>query len=242
MPNAVNEPTPTARLGLMSRFVGTIVSPRATFEQVAQDPRWLGVLVLTLGLVATFNTALLSTEVGERAMLQQQVQAAESFGIVMTDEQYDQMADVAQYAVYFALAGILVQVPIINVVLAGILFVVANVLLGARSTFKQVFAVVAHSGVILVVQGAFVAPLNFVREAMSNPATLAAFVPMLDPETFLVRMLGVLDVFFLWRVMVLAIGTAVVTERRTGPIAVGLFGVYAAIAVAIAIIQVQLSG
>ena len=242
MPNAVNEPTPTARLGLMSRFVGVIVSPRATFALVTKDPRWLGMLVLTLGLVATFNTALLSTEVGERAMLQQQVQAAESFGIVMTDEQYDQMANVAQYAVYFALGGILVQVPIINVVLAGLLFIVANVLLGARSTFKQVFAVVVHSGVILVVQGAFVTPLNYVREAMSNPATLAAFVPMLDADTFFVRMLGVLDVFFLWWVMVLAIGTGVVTERRTGPIAVGLLGVYAAIAVVVAIIQVRLSG
>lgn len=181
----------------MGRFVGVFVSPRSTFEQVAKDPCWLGILVLSLGLVTTFNTALLSTEVGERAMLEQQVRAAESFGVVMTDAQYDQMADVAQYAVYFALVGMLVQVPIINVVLAGILFIIGHAFLGARSTFTKVFAVVVHSGVVLVVQGAFVAPLNYVREAKSNPATLAAFVPMLDAETFLVRMLSLFDVFFL---------------------------------------------
>ena len=119
----------------MGRFVGVFVSPHSMFEQVAKDPCWLGILVLSLGLVATFNTALLSTEVGERAMLEQQVRAAESFGVVMTDARYDQMADVAQYAVYFALVGMLVQVPIINVVLAGILFITGHAFLGPRSTF-----------------------------------------------------------------------------------------------------------
>ena len=226
----------------MSRFVGVIVSPRATFEQVARDPRWLGMLALTIALVATFNTALLSTDVGERAMLEQQVRAVESFGIVVSDEQYDEMADVAQYAVYLALAGLLVQVPLVNAVLAGVLFFVAYGFLGARLTFTQVFAVVIHAGVVLVVQGAFVAPLNYIREAMSNPATLAAFVPMLDPESFIVRMLSVFDIFFLWWVMLLAIGIGVVTERRTGPIAVGLYVVYATIAVAVAVIQTRLSG
>ena len=99
-----------------------------------------------------------------------------------------------------------------------------------------------HPGVVLVVQGAFIAPLNYVREAMSNPATLAAFVPMLDAERFLVRMLSLFDVVFLWWVMLLAIGTEVVTERRTGPIAVGLYVIYACIAVAVATIQMRLSG
>ena len=107
--------------------------------------------------------------------------------------------------------------PLVTVILASVLFVVAYGFLGARATFKQVFAVVAHAGAIFVVQQAFIAPLNYARGAMSNPATLAAFVPMLDEETFVVRLLNAFDVFFLWWVMLLAIGVAAVSERRTAP-------------------------
>ena len=132
--------------------------------------------------------------------------------------------------------------PIVCVVLSGVLYAALYGFLGARATFTQVFAVVAHAGVVFVVQQCFVAPLNYVRESMSNPATLAAFVPMLEPGSFVVRILNVIDVFFVWWVMVLSIGLAVISERRTAPIAMTLYAAYGGLAVVVALVLTRRAG
>jgi hypothetical protein len=60
---------------------------------------------------------------------------------------------------------------------------------------------------------------------------------MLDDTSFLARLAGMVDLFLVWWVVVLAIGFGVLYKRRTGPIAVAFFILYALIAVAIAAIQ-----
>jgi hypothetical protein len=42
---------------------------------------------------------------------------------------------------------------------------------------------------------------------------------MFDPGSFLARLLGAVDLFTVWQLMVLAIGVAVLYGKRTGPIA-----------------------
>jgi len=51
-----------------------------------------------------------------------------------------------------------------------------------------------------------------------------------------------IDIFVVWWVFVLAVGVAVLYRRRTQPIAIGLFGVYAVIALAVATIMSRLGG
>jgi hypothetical protein len=57
---------------------------------------------------------------------------------------------------------------------------------------------------------------------------------MLDAGSFLAKILGSVELFRVWWVMALAIGLAVVYKRKTRPIAITLFVVYAIIAVAAA--------
>jgi len=41
-------------------------------------------------------------------------------------------------------------------------------MLGGAGTFKQTFAVVAHSGMVLAVSQLFMTPLNYARETMTS--------------------------------------------------------------------------
>lgn len=239
---APSQSEPRAGMSLAARFIGILVWPRETYERVAAAPRWFGILAVSLAMVAAIGTTFLTTEVGQRALLAQQIEGMERFGMTITDEVYERMEGSATYAPYFVLANLFVGVPIITVVVAGVLYIAAYGFLGAKATFAQVFAVVAHGGVVFVVQQAFVAPLNYVRGSMSNPATLGAFVPMLDTDTFVVRFLSAIDVFFVWWVMVLSIGLAVVCGRRTAPIATTLLMVYASVAVVIAVVLTRMAG
>ena len=57
--------------GVGGRAFGIIASPRATFEAIARDPQWLGILVLTFLIAAGSAAIVLSTDVGQLALLDQ---------------------------------------------------------------------------------------------------------------------------------------------------------------------------
>ena len=226
--------TATPAPGLFSRILGIIFSPRATFDQVVAHPRWLGALAALVIVSVAATTWFLSTEVGKQALLDQQVEAMERFGIQVTDEQFTRMSEMTRFAVWTTSIWIAAVIPVMVLVVSGILFVVFNVAMGGEATFKQMLAVVAHAWLIGIPQTLFVTPLNYARESMSSATNLAVFFPMLDEAGFLARLLGTIDLVYVWLVIVLAIGLSVLYRKRTSGILTGLLVAYGVIAAVIA--------
>jgi hypothetical protein len=214
-------------MGLWSRFLGIIFSPLDTFKNVVKAPAWLGILVVTTLIIAIFVGGFLSTEVGQEAWLEQ---VTESLGGGANIQQREVLKTIQPYLGFMAVGESFFMVPLISLVISGILFVIFSVILGASATFKQLFAVVVHCGVITSIQQAFIWPLNYLLETFSRPTALTALLPMLDEESFLYRFLNAIDLFFIWWIVVLSIGLGVLYQRRTKRIAVALFAVYAIIA------------
>jgi hypothetical protein len=232
---------PPPRLSLVQRIVGVITSPGDTFRSVAAHPTWAGVLVVQLVVVAAAFAIFLSTDVGKAAYVDQSVSSIESFGGTVTDEMYEGIRRQAEYARVIQPVSMLVFAPLVTAILAAILYGVFTVL-GGESTFRHVFAVVVHAGVITMLQPLFTLPLNYQRHSMSSATNLAVFLPMLEEGSFLASLLGVLDLFYIWYAVVLAIGLAAIYRRRTTPIAVGLLAVFVLIGVAVATLKVALGG
>ena len=224
-------PAAARQPALASRLVGVLLTPRRTFGDVVRQPQWLGALAVVTLTMAGASGWLVSTEVGQQALLEQQVSTIESFGVSVTDELYEQMANGLENATYFTAGGVVVFIPIVTLIIAGVVWTVCYVLLGAHTPFRAMYAVVAHVGVVNMVQQLFVVPLNYARGVMSNPTTVGAFFPMLEPESFVVRLLGAIDMFVIWQLMVLAIGVGVLYGKRTGPIVTIFYTLYAVIAV-----------
>ena len=222
--------------GLVSRLVGVLLTPRRTFGDVVRQPKWLGALTVVTVAMAGGGGWLASTELGQQMLLEQQVSGMESVGITITDEVYDQLAGRLEYATYFTAGGTIVSIPLVTLIITGAVWTVCYVLLGARAPFRAMYAVVVHVGAVSLVQQLFVVPLNYARGVMSSPTTLAAFLPMLDPGSFLARLLGAIDLFVIWQLMVLAIGVAVLCGKPTGPIVTIFYTLYAVIAVVIAFV------
>ncbi len=228
---AGSSPAPT---NVFSRFIGIITAPRATFQSVAANPKILGMLLLTTVIVAVCVALPMTTEAGKQAALDQQVSQMESFGFQVSDQQYEQMRQGMGFAPYTTGISVLIASPIIVAIIAGILFAVFNAALGGEASYRQIYAVVVHAGVISALGQLFTGPFNYFRGATSNPTTLGALLPMFDDKSFLGRLTGMADFFVVWWVIVLSIGLAVLYRRRTQPIAIALFGVYAAIAIGFA--------
>ena len=227
---------------LVARFIGIVTSPRETFESVVAHPRWFGMLALTVAIIAIFTAAPMMTEAGKQAALDAQVSQMESFGFQVGDEQYARMQKGMEIAPYTTAGGIVVVSPIMTLIIAGILFAVFNAALAGDGTFKQLFAVLVHAGVISALSAMFTGPLNLARGAVGSATNLAVLLPMIDEASFLGRLLGTIDLFFVWFLIVLAVGLGVLYRRRTQPIAIGLFGVYAVFAVVIALVRSRVGG
>jgi hypothetical protein len=227
---------------LPARFFGILFAPRATYGAVAARPRWLGIFLTVYLITASAGTALMSTEVGRNALLDRQISQQESFGRKMTQEQIDRFEKFSVYFVYltpvFQFAGLAIG----GLVVAGIAFAVFNAMLGGDATFKQTFAIVTHSGVVLAVLALFTTPLAYARESMSSTTNLAIFLPFLDESSFVARFLGSIDLIFIWWIVSLAIGMGVLYRKRTGPIAISLLSVYGMIGLIIAAVKSASTG
>jgi hypothetical protein len=228
---------------LPARFAGVLFSPRATYADVAAHPRWLGMFLTVFLISATAATALMSTEIGRNALLDRQIASSESFsGQPMTQAQIDRMEQFSKYAVYTTPVFQLVFFVFGGLVISGLAFAVFNAMLGGDATFRQVFAVVSHSGVVLACLSLFTTPLAYVRESMSSATNLAIFLPFLDESSFVAQLLGSIDLIFIWWMLSLAIGLGVLYRKRTGPIATSLLAVYVAIGLIIAAIKTASTG
>ena len=243
-PGATTAPVEAAGADhLLARLIGVIFSPQATFARIVARPRWVGALAVVTLVISVATFAFLSTEVGQAAWLDQQVRQSEAFGSPMTAEVYSNMEkNVAPIVGYIGGGTVLVMVPVISMILAGILFAVFNAVLGGAATFKQAAAVVSHAGAVSVLQQLFIFPLNYARESLSSATNLGLFVPFLDESNIISRFLGTIDLFIVWWLIVLAIGLGVLYRRKTAPIFWSFMGVYVVIALVIALVMRGASG
>jgi hypothetical protein len=237
-----SQPAAPSERGFVARVLGVLTSPRATYADVAARPHWLGVLIVVLIATIAPTTWLLSTAVGQRALIDGQLETFEAFGRTITDQQYQQLERVAPYTPYITAVGQVVFQPLAALVVSAVAFAVFNGLLGANATFRQQFAVVAFSSVVMGLRALFSTPLNYARESLSSPTNLAAVLPVFEGDTFGGRLLGSIDLFFIWWTINLAIGLGVLYKRRTAPIATTMLAVYGAIALTIAAVRSVFAG
>ena len=167
-----------APLPLPSRVLGVLTSPGITFKSIVAHPRWLGVLVLTSVIAAVFAALPMTTEGGQQAAIDTNVKAMESFGMQVSDDAYAAMQRGAARMPYTTGLTVLIAAPIMSVVLSGILFAIFAIG-GGGATFKQVFTVFVHSGVISAVGGIFTGTVNYFRQSTQSATNLAVMMPML---------------------------------------------------------------
>ena len=228
-------------LSFVQRVIGVVVSPGETMARIAAAPRWWDALALTTVLIAAGFAVFFSTDVGKAAYVDQAVASIESFGGTVNPEMYAGVQRQAGFAAWIQGASILIMGPIMAAAIAGILFGVFTVM-GGEARYRQVLAVVAHAGVISLLQSAFTLPINYMRETMSSATNMAVFFPNIAEGSFLASVLGFIDLFWIWYLVVLAMGLAAVYRRKWTSVAGGLFVVYVLIGLAIAAIKAVLGG
>ena len=225
-------------MSLLSRFIGIITAPRATFESIVAHPKWFGMLALTiLVLMAVLIGGFLVTKVGQEAWLDAATNSRLSGPV--TDQQYQAMEKMSSFVGYITAVSIIID----GAALPG--GHVRHPLRGLQRCAgrrRQLQAGLhrrgARRGPIGLLGQLFTVPLNYLRGTMSSSTNLGVLTQsMLDDGSFIARLLGMIDLFLIWWVLVLATGLAVLYRRRTQPMATSLFVLYAVIAVIVAFVR-----
>jgi len=227
---------------LPARVFGVLRSPRATLTAVAAAPRWVGVLVLTFLISTLSGAALLQTETGRLALVDQWERTAAAFGQNVDDQQYAALEEASGNGPAYAALSAFVSGPLLAFGLAALLFAVFNGALGGDATYRQLLAITAHAGVILALRQVVAAPVNYVRETLASPMTMTIFFSMLDEASPIARFFGIIDLFVVWWLTLLAIGLSVLYRRPARPLLVGLVSAYIVLALLLVIAMAVTGG
>lgn len=201
--------------GLIRRIWGVVARPRATFAALVQAPAllvtWLAILIIWIGC----GGWLLSTEVGQQALVDERVRVVEAFGGTVTDAEYAALQTKPPWWIYFTSGGRVLLLPVTTVAVAALLLLAAR-LAGTRATMTQALALVVHASIVLVIGQLVATPIHYVRESLTTPFNLAAVLPLLDEGTLAARFFGTIDLFAVWWMGLLCLGVAALTGQRAG--------------------------
>lgn len=202
------------------RLIGVLVSPGKTFRSIAERPTWL-VPFLVLMALSLGVGGLLMSRVDPGEMVRYQL---EKFGDRLPPEQVEKAVEDAenmtparrllQTAIGLPVAALLYAA------LAGVFLVIFKVL-GSQMTFKQSLSTYLYGLVpIGVVSTLINLPLMLARESITPEEAMGGGVLVASPailaseETSAVirSLLGSLNFFTLWTLVLLAIGYRIVAR------------------------------
>ena len=226
---------------LPSRLLGIIFSPRSTCAALARMPRWADVLILSTLAAGLAGALVMWTEVGQVALVDQWERTAVAFGQPVDDAGYARLQELSARGPLYEAGVAILNGPIQACAVSALIFLAFG---GRRNgvTFRQVLSVVSHAGVILALRQVIGAPAIYVRETTASATALGVWFPMFDEASPVARFLASMDLLVIWWVVVLGIGVAALYRRRTVRTATAMAGIYAALALVMAVAMALAGG
>ncbi len=217
----------------MSRVTGVLVHPRATMAEVVRHPLLTTTWVVVLLAVVLCGGLLLSTPVGQQALVDERVRVTEALGQRVEDAEYARLQAHPPLLVYVTSGGRLLLTPPVTLLVAAGLVVLAR-LEGAAVPLKTALAIVVHATVVLALQQVVATPVHYLYESLTSPTNVAGLLRVFDEGTWPARVFGAIDVFGVWWLWLLSVGLAAATSRPAGRYLLRLTAVYLAVAALVA--------
>ena len=241
---------------LAAQMWGMVRRPRATFAAILPSRPWAAVLLATATITFLCSAGFLRTDVGQQALVDQWERTATAFGQTVDDESYARMEARAAdggIGLLYAAGTALAYGPLLAFAVAGVLFLVmrrgADPLAspkprrgeGGGPRFIELLTIASYSTVIFALRQVIATPIYYVQESIASPTTLVRLFGSLDEASPVARFLGVIDLFVVWWIVVLAIGVSVLSRRPTRRLALAFTGAYVVLAL-LAALAMAVSG
>jgi hypothetical protein len=208
-------------MGAGARLIGALVSPRATFEDIARRPGWLAPLIvltlLSIALTSIMGQRVNWMEVGQRQIAKSHLASSQIQSLPPDKQQqaFERQAMAAKIGNYVVgVAG----TTLLALVLSGLYLGLFKVS-GSNVNFLTSFSVVSYG----------LMPMG-VKALLGIPVVLMKDPSAIDPQNFVASNLGALlpssaplwqitlgnsvDLFVVWSMIIMAIGFSVVDPKK----------------------------
>jgi hypothetical protein len=227
----------TPDMSLLQRIWGILVSPRAVLESIRDRPRLQGVLIV-LAVVYLIVGVLLT-----RPSVNDQMDQIAKQGANMTAEQLEQAQSRTESIMPFAVPASAVAFGLAALfVVAAVLMLLANVVLGGSVKFKAMAAAIAHTSMVGIPASLVKVPLSIAKGTNKVQTSLAALLPSDAEETVLYRVLAQFDVFALWMLGLNILAVAIVARIPTRKAAVAMVVLWLVWSAAVVALQSVFAG
>ena len=218
---ASSKPEP---MPLLQRVTGVFHQPRAVMNAVAENPTWVGPLLLLLGL-GVLTAFLIPEEVVEQSTrnMLSKMPGGGAAAAEMDSQDFSPTSVTNLLSVVFTM----IIACLLTALWALLLF---RGILGGEGRFKQYFSMVLIAGVIASVGGLLNIPLQIGSGDLFASLSVATFLPFLG-EGFLRTWMNAISLFTIWQCIVLGIGATCI-DKDLGRIGATLAFLLPSIAIA----------
>jgi hypothetical protein len=228
-------PEAQARINHFGRLIGVFVSPKQTLASIAERPSWLAPLVL-LVVLGTSVGALLNTKMNWGEYIRHKAEENARFS-QLSEEQKDQaVAGQIKFWSSFSYGAAIVFVPLSTLFFALIYWGAFNLFSGAGLRFGAAFGITTHaflSTAIANILALIILPLRSYGDVDPEnivATSLRAYLPD-GASKPLVALGGSVELFWIWFLVLVAIGFAAANPKKIKPaasfgIVFGLWGVW----------------
>lgn len=213
----------------MNNLINVFLEPREVFTSLTEQNNWKNALLpLTLsaivGMASMYVLGDLLTEYQieetERAILEStQIPEDQKFEIL--DESLSSIKNPSTAMVSIGYLTSALSTPVRILFMALIIMLIGNFFFGGKATYSNILTITAFTYMIANLEALIKVPL-MVSQWRMDIFTGLGLLGLGERGSFLYNFMSGMDLFAVWRVIVLAIGMSVLYTRETKPFAISL--------------------
>jgi hypothetical protein len=216
-------PAPEASTSVnpIGRIIGVFTSPKQTFTSIAEKPSWVAPMLLMM-ILAVVVGGLLNSKMNWAQYIRHKAEENPRFEQLSEDKKDEAVAGQVKFWAGFSYAVGAVAIPISILIFAGIYLVAFNLMSGAGVRYGQSFAITTHAflpAAITSILAMIILPLKTYGDVDPEnivATSLKAYLPETAPKTLL-ALGGSLELFWIWCLVLVAIGFAAANPRKVKP-------------------------
>ena len=215
-PSSDHAASPLSEVG---RITDVFLDPKKAFADIAAKPSWILPVVLVI-LISLVGVYFYSTRVGWERAIRQNIETSSRTANMTADQREAAIQMQVKFAP-LAYVFVVLGPPLVAVIVGAVILLMCK-MGGASLTFKQTFAISAWAALTTAIQGILTIVVLFLKNPdeynTMNPLAfnLGAFMePPPSSSRFIYSLATSIDLFTIWKVLLIAVGISVAARKLT---------------------------
>jgi len=202
--------TQEVKMGFVARISGIFFEPKKVFTFLNSKPSWFFafLLILLIGVVIAEIT------LPQNLLLQKEI-VSQSPRIASTPEVLDKMTEITTGKRISTVISETLKVIIGLILLTSFVYFLCNIILGGDSSYKRVLSIVTYTSFVPTLGAILKTPLIIAKNSADIQTSLALLMPEGDFTKIRYMLLGALEIFSIWQIILIALGITVLYKFST---------------------------